>query len=176
MKLIAGLGNPGPRYFATRHNAGFTALDTYLEGLDLNFDSEIQGSPFLRAEIEGVDVLALKPMRYMNRSGGPVGYVMRKFDLAINDLLVIHDDIDIKPGEARYKINGGHGGHNGIKSIANTLNSSEFARIRIGVGRPPDGVDPADYVLSEFTEEETEPLFEAFEKAFEHIKKRFLTA
>ena len=132
------------------------------------------GSPFMAGNIDGVDIISIKPMRYMNRSGGPVGSIMREYDLAVDDLLVIHDDIDIKPGEARYKINGGHGGHNGIKSIANTLGTNEFARIRIGVGRPPEGVDPADYVLSDFTEEETEPLFEAFDKAFEFIRNRFL--
>lgn len=174
MKLIAGLGNPGRRYLFTRHNAGFMAIDSFLARYGLVITGQKFRSPFLSTHICGQGVVFIKPALYMNVSGVPVREAAKSMGLSPADLLVIHDDIDIPPGEARYKIGGGHGGHNGLKSIVSELGENGFCRIRIGVGRPPDGVDPSDYVLGNAGPEEKEALLKAFEDAFEFIENRFL--
>jgi len=110
----------------------------------------------------------------MNLSGGPVKQAIDSMGIGAEDLLVIHDDIDIPLGEARYKTGGGHGGHNGLKSIVAEIGENGFFRIRIGVSRPPQGVDVSDYVLDEVGYDEMDALTSAFEKAFEFLEKRFL--
>lgn len=174
MKLIAGLGNPGARYKNTRHNAGFMVLDGFFQRHGLAISGEKFRSPFLSTHLLGQGVAFIKPALYMNLSGGPVKEAADSMGLEAEDLLVIHDDIDIPLGEARYKIGGGHGGHNGLRSIIAELDDAGFSRIRIGVARPPEGMDVSDYVLDEAGRDEMDALAGAFEDAFELLEKRFL--
>lgn len=175
MKLIAGLGNPGGRYENTRHNAGFMALDGFLRRHGLApISGEKFRSPFLSAHLLDQGVAFIKPAVYMNLSGGPVKQAVDSMGLEQEQLLVMHDDIDIPLGEARYKIGGGHGGHNGLKSIIAELGGADFRRIRIGVARPPEGMDVSDYVLGEVDRDEMDALEGAFEMAFELLEERFL--
>ncbi len=172
MKLIAGLGNPGSRYADTRHNAGFVAIDVLLRHHGLKMGRNRYKAPFLSTNLLGNEVSFVKPSSYMNLSGVVIREAMDELD--VDRLLVIHDDIDIKKGEARYKTGGGHGGHNGLKSIIAELGSNRFERIRIGVGRPPEWMDPAEYVLGEFTEDEREPLSQALDTMLDLVEDRFL--
>ncbi|VAX15392.1 Peptidyl-tRNA hydrolase [hydrothermal vent metagenome] len=174
MKLVVGLGNPGARYKNTRHNAGFMALDGFLQRFGLATSGGKFQSPFLSTHLLGQGVAFIKPAIYMNLSGGPVKQAVDSMGLSTHDLLVMHDDIDIALGEVRYKTGGGHGGHNGLKSIIAELGDAGFSRIRIGVSRPPQGAQASDYVLDEVGRDEMDALAGAFEKAFEFLEKRFL--
>jgi PTH1 family peptidyl-tRNA hydrolase len=152
-KLIAGLGNPGPKYLWTRHNAGFMVLDrfSHLAGIPLsrkNF-SGLYGEGDLR----GDRLLLLKPQTFMNLSGRSVAAALRFHKLSLQDMIVIHDDLDIPFGCIKLKECGGHAGHNGLRSLTQELGSGDFIRLRIGIGRPSHG-DMADYVLNNFTPEE----------------------
>ena len=172
MKLIAGLGNPGARYSQTRHNAGFIALDIFAKRLSLPAWREKYESSLIKTRLEnGVDAAFIKPGTYMNLSGGPIRLAMKDFNVTTSGLLVIHDDIDIPLGDTRIKTGGGHGGHNGLRSIIDTLGSRDFHRIRIGVGRPPAGWDAADYVLSGFRPDEEDLFFDGLDKALELLEK-----
>lgn len=174
MKLIAGLGNPGDEYINSRHNAGFYAIDRILEKLGSSSKSTIAGSPVFHFSVEGKDISIIAPMKYMNRSGGVILKAMTKLGIVPDQLLVIHDDIDIPAGECRYKKGGGSGGHNGLKSITEAIGASDYCRIRIGVGRPPEGVDVTDYVLGAFSSEEDKPLDSALDEAARLVIERFL--
>ena len=152
-KLIVGLGNPGSKYTWTRHNAGFMVLDTL---------SRANGIPVARKSFSGLTgegtlhgerLILLKPQTFMNLSGRSVLEAMQFYKLANSDLLVIHDDLDIPFGKVKLKEGGGHGGHNGLRSLQQHLGGGQFARLRVGVGRPIHG-DAADYVLSPFSKEE----------------------
>ncbi len=174
-KLIAGLGNPGPRYTYTRHNAGFLAMDLLLEESKVMESCVVFQSPLINAFTWGVGWWGLKPMTFMNRSGGPVARAIDHIGLlSPENMLVIHDDIDIPLGECRYKSGGGHGGHNGLRSIIDITGTADFNRIRIGVGRPPDGTNVVDHVLSDIPPDEEELFGSALEKALELIETRFL--
>jgi PTH1 family peptidyl-tRNA hydrolase len=174
VKLITGLGNPGPDYHKTRHNAGFLFFDHLTARLGRERWIKKFNSLFVTAQIDGVDVTLVKPMSYMNLSGGPVRAFMAELGVEPSDLLVVHDDIDLPFGEARYKAGGGHGGHNGLKSIFSALGSPDFHRIRIGVGRPPANQTATDHVLEEFTKEETLKLPEMFDTADRLMEEKFL--
>ncbi|MBI5419249.1 MAG: aminoacyl-tRNA hydrolase [Deltaproteobacteria bacterium] len=146
-RLVVGLGNPGRRYGRTFHNAGFAAVELLARslGIRLAASGEIEygvGDAF------GVTVLLARPQTYMNRSGLAVAPLYRDYAGSPEDLIVIHDDLDIPLGEVRLKRGGGTGGHNGLRSLQDELGTPAFLRIRVGIGRPPEGIDPADYVLS----------------------------
>jgi len=154
VKLIAGLGNPGTRYLWTRHNAGFMVLDRL---------SHESGIPAVKKGFSGVygegwwqgeRLLLLKPFTYMNLSGRSVAEAVRFHKLSLEDLIVIHDDLDIPFGRIKLKKGGGHGGHNGLRSLLAELGSGDFTRVRIGIDRPGRG-DVVDYVLTPFRSEET---------------------
>jgi peptidyl-tRNA hydrolase, PTH1 family len=156
-KLIVGLGNPGPQYSWTRHNAGFMVLDRL---------SRLAGIPITRKAFSGLSgdgnwagerVFLLKPQTFMNLSGRSVAEALRFYKLSLADLIVIHDDLDIPFGRVRLKLGGGHGGHNGLRSLAQELGSPDYLRIRIGIGRPVHG-DVVNYVLSNFVKEEMDGL------------------
>ncbi|MDH4183538.1 MAG: aminoacyl-tRNA hydrolase [Nitrospinota bacterium] len=174
VKLVVGLGNPGARYAFTRHNAGFIALDIFLGRMGVVMKEKREGSYFLQIGLEENRVFFLKPYKYMNLSGGPVQKAMEEVGAAGADLLVLHDDIDIKLGDARYKFGGGHGGHNGLRSIMEHLATPEFHRVRIGVGRPPVGMDASDYVLSAFPGQEEDTFLDGLDLALELLETRFL--
>jgi peptidyl-tRNA hydrolase, PTH1 family len=147
IRLIVGLGNPGRRYKGTFHNAGFAAVDRLAGafGIRLHVSCGIESGS---GTADGAAVLLAKPMTYMNRSGTPVAPLYRGGKASPEDLIVIHDDLDLPLGRVRLKRGGGTGGHKGLLSLQDALGTRDFLRVRVGIGRPPEGVDPADYVLS----------------------------
>ena len=150
--LIVGLGNPGGEYKNTRHNVGFMAVD-YLAGNDANWKNEKNALVF-RTDINGHKVIFVKPQTYMNNSGVAVGALMTFYKVPLENIIVIHDDMDVDVGKIREKIGGGSAGHNGIKSIDAHI-GRDYRRIRIGVGHPRDfglPIEPADWVLGKFTD------------------------
>ena len=160
LKLIVGLGNPGAEYARTRHNAGFWLVDELARrhGGSFRHEGKHQGE-LARVRIGEDEVWLLKPMTFMNRSGGPVSSVLNFYKLVPAQMLVAHDEIDLPSGTVRLKDAGGHGGHNGLRDIIAATGTGDFTRVRLGIGRPPGRQDPADFVLSPFgkTERETLP-------------------
>ena len=150
MKLIVGLGNPGKEYDRTRHNIGFMAIDKIAEQFMISLGI-----------IRGEKVILLKPLTYMNLSGESIRPLMDYFDIDVEDLLVIYDDLDLPCGKVRLRTKGSPGGHNGIKSIIQHLKTQEFNRIRIGIDRPQNGMKVVDYVLGRFTADEMVHMEEA---------------
>lgn len=146
MKLIVGLGNVGKEYDNTRHNVGFMCLDNYLGDVVWKNDNK---AFFYKTYINNNSVLFIKPKTFMNLSGDAVKYYVDYFDISIDDILVIHDDLDLPVGKVRIKYNSGDGGHNGIKSINNSLGTKEYLRVKIGISR--DNVNTVNYVLGKFS-------------------------
>ena len=155
MKLLVGLGNPGPKYEVTSHNAGFLLLDVLAADSKTKWtvDQKLQGE-VCRGSVIGEPCIFLKPMTFMNLSGRSVGSVMRFYKIRPEDVVVFHDDIDVPAGKVRARTGGGHGGHNGIRSIINETGVAEFHRIKLGLGRPPEQWDTADWVLQNMSDEE----------------------
>jgi PTH1 family peptidyl-tRNA hydrolase len=150
-QLVVGLGNPGPDYAATRHNAGFMVLDELATRVGGGFTSSRgRVADVLEGQLAGRAVVLMKPRSFMNTSGGPVSAVARFYKVAVESITVVHDELDLPFGTVRLKRGGGEGGHNGLKSIAQSLASKDFARVRVGIGRPPGRQDPADFVLRPF--------------------------
>lgn len=149
IRLIVGLGNPGPKYEDTRHNAGFWFVDLLARrhGGRLLNESKFHGL-LGRMRIGGLDLRLLQPLTYMNRSGQSVFAVARYFDIAPEQMLVVHDELDLPPGQVRLKQDGGHAGHNGLRDIMNALGSQDFWRLRVGIDHPQDRSRVVDYVLS----------------------------
>lgn len=143
MKLIVGLGNPGIRYARTRHNVGFMVVDEVARALDAPDWRRKKNARI--TEVQGI--ILLKPQTYMNLSGDSVYEVSRYAAIPASDILIVLDDLDIAPGRLRIRAGGSSAGHKGMQSIIGRLNTSEIARIKVGIGRPDEGVDPADYVL-----------------------------
>ena len=146
--LIAGLGNPGPGYKGTRHNAGFWFIDELSQhySLDFKLESRFQGE-VVNTQIKGLPIRVLRPVTFMNESGQSVASLMRYFAIEPGSLLVVHDDLDLEPGVARLKEGGGHGGHNGLRDLIRHLDSNDFVRLRLGIGHPGHPDDVTDYVL-----------------------------
>ena len=165
MFLILGLGNPGPRYELTRHNAGFLALDNLAEKYKIKLTQNKYRSLYGEGEIEGIPVIIAKPMTYMNESGKAVKALISAFNLSPQQILVTHDDIDLPLGKIKTKVKGGDGGQLGIRSTIETLRTREFYRVRIGVDRPEDREDIVDYVLSPFSKDESGLLNDVMNKA-----------
>jgi peptidyl-tRNA hydrolase, PTH1 family len=168
--LILGLGNPGPRYELTRHNAGFLVLDNLADKYKIKLTQNKYRSLYGKGEIEGLPVILAKPMTYMNESGKAVKALLSAFNLSPEQILVTHDDIDLPLGKIKIKFKGGDGGQLGIRSTIETLQTREFYRVRIGVDRPEDREDIVDYVLSPFTEEESGLLNNVMNKAVQTIE------
>ena len=152
MLLVVGLGNPGKKYAANRHNVGFMAVDAMAEGLVALAWKEKFTGVFARGELFGQAAMLLKPMTYMNLSGDAVQPAMAFTKATAGEVVVLHDELDVPFGEVRLKVGGGHAGHNGLRSMIERIGSAEFVRVRIGIGRPPAGFrgDVADYVLHDF--------------------------
>ncbi len=170
MKIIVGLGNPGRRYERTRHNAGFMAADELAKGLRVDIAQDKYFSLIVRARIDSVETVLAKPQTFMNESGRAAGAIVRGVYAAVSDLIVIHDELDLPVGSVRVKIGGGHGGHNGLRSIIEHLGSPDFIRVRIGIGRPAPGAEAADYVLSPFLPEERNAVPDMMARAAEAVK------
>lgn len=158
LKMIVGLGNPGPRYSRNRHNIGFQCIELCAQRWGITLD-RVQmraqtGSGFITREGLRQKVLLVKPLTFMNASGEAVAPLARFHHIEPSSILVIHDDLDLPAGKLRLRPGGSSGGQNGVRSIIEHLGTQEFARIRVGIGRPPNGMDPAAYVLQNFSEEE----------------------
>jgi PTH1 family peptidyl-tRNA hydrolase len=171
MKIIVGLGNPGRTYERTRHNAGFMALDELAGKLRVDSTQEKHNAVIGKARIDSEELLLVKPQTFMNDSGRAVAAVLRDAYKSVSDLIVLHDDLDLPLGSVRVKLGGGHGGHNGLRSIIEFLGSSDFIRVRIGISRPALNMDAADYVLSPFLAEERQVASEAIAKAAEAVTR-----
>ena len=172
MILVVGLGNTGNNYTSTRHNAGFLALDAIFE--HYNFSSWVHKSKF-KADIASFEsdlgrIILCKPTTFMNLSGSAVCSLSSFYKIPLDDVIVIHDDIDLPLGKLKYKIGGGAAGHNGLKSI-DQLMGNDYHRIRIGIGKPQHaGYEVSDYVLSKFTEDE----YKLIKTHLEFLAKNFM--
>jgi peptidyl-tRNA hydrolase, PTH1 family len=169
MKIIVGLGNPGRKYERTRHNAGFLAVDELARTLGADITQEKNGALVGRTRIGSEEAVLAKPQTYMNESGRAVRAILKGAYRDVADLIVIHDELDLPLGSVRVKIGGGHGGHNGLRSIIEHAGSPEFIRVRIGIGRPGPGMDAADYVLGSYRPDEREAAAGSFVKAAEAV-------
>lgn len=170
MKIIVGLGNPGPRYEGTRHNIGFLVVDRLSVIHHLLISTKRFKSLLGIGLIDSQDVALIKPMTFMNRSGEAVQRALRFFGTGLEDLVIIHDDLDLSLGRIRFKTKGGDGGHLGVRSIIESIGGNTFLRMKVGIGRPPRGVDPADYVLSSFSPSEEIQLERVIDQAAEALK------
>lgn len=158
-RLVVGLGNPGPEYELTRHNAGFLTIDLLGENLRASYWKDEAGSRVAVVRLGDDDELALaKPQTFMNLSGKAVKRLLETYDVPVKELIVVHDDVDIPEGVVRAKEGGGHGGHNGLRSLSESLGCGDYLRVRIGVGRPPGRMDTADYVLQPLRGDSAEEL------------------
>ena len=149
--VIVGLGNPGPGYAGNRHNAGFMVVDELARRVGGRFTAHKTGADVLEARLAGRRVVLAKPRSFMNISGPAVAATARYFKIPPTDVVVVHDDLDLEYGVLRLKRGGGEGGHNGLRSVSACLGSKEYLRVRFGIGRPPGRMDPADYVLRDFS-------------------------
>lgn len=172
IRLVVGLGNPGQKYEQTRHNVGFLFLDAMFGGLatDWSLDARFEGL-VSSCLISGSRIYLLKPATFMNRSGCSVGKMVRYYKLTVDEVLVVHDELDFDVGVAKLKRGGGHAGHNGLRDIISHLSSSDFYRLRMGIGRPRDGKNVADYVLSCPANKEAELLMQVFECCKQPVKQ-----
>jgi PTH1 family peptidyl-tRNA hydrolase len=166
IKLIVGLGNPGREYEATRHNAGFWWLEEFAQVHHCIFKTEGKFHGLTaRGQVFGRELFLLKPQTFMNLSGQAVGALAQFYKIAPQNILVIHDELDLPPGSAKIKLGGGHGGHNGLKDIIAQLGTREFWRLRIGIGHPGERADVSNYVLGIPRKEDRELLAEAMQRA-----------
>jgi PTH1 family peptidyl-tRNA hydrolase len=168
-KLIVGLGNPGSKYQWTRHNAGFMVLDRFSQDAGIALTRKNFSGLYGEGTYQGERLLLLKPQTFMNLSGRSVAAALNFHKIAIQDLIVIHDDLDIPFGRVKLKEEGGHAGHNGLRSLMQELGSGNFVRLRIGIGRPLHG-DAADYVLSSFSGDELVNLPRVLDSVVELLK------
>lgn len=165
MKLVVGLGNPGAKYRNTRHNIGFLIVDHIAAEEKVKFKRKLCDAWIGEWSGDGEPVLLVKPQTYMNRSGECVKELLGEFGASASDLVVIHDDLDLPFGRIRVRPAGGAGGHRGVLSIMESMDDARFCRVRIGIGRPPDGTDPTDFVLEPFSPEELGQLNEVISRA-----------
>ncbi len=163
IRMVAGLGNPGDEYENTRHNAGFKAIDELAAQAGVTYwknqlGAEVATIQVHDPEAEGGrrEVLLVKPQSFMNTSGGPISKLCAQNKITVEELLVIHDELDIPEGDVRVKVGGGHAGHNGLRSIIDKMGSRDFSRIRTGIGNPPGRMAVADFVLKQFRPKELE--------------------
>ena len=156
--IIVGLGNPGPEYAATRHNAGAMVLALLAERMGARFKSHRTRNDIAEGRLAGQSVTLARPHSYMNLSGGPVSALLGFYKISPERTVVIHDELDVSFGTVRLKLGGGDNGHNGLRSITQSLGTRDYYRVRFGIGRPPGRMDPADYVLKAFSTTERKEL------------------
>lgn len=163
IRMVAGLGNPGDEYENTRHNAGFKAIDELARQAGVTYWKNQLGALVATIQVHDPEaeggrreVVLVKPQSYMNASGGPISKLCAQYKIRVEELLVIHDELDIPEGDVRVKVGGGHAGHNGLRSIIDKMGSRDFSRIRVGIGNPPGRMAVADFVLKQFRPKELE--------------------
>ncbi|HKY73338.1 MAG TPA: aminoacyl-tRNA hydrolase [Nitrospira sp.] len=169
MRLIVGLGNPGATYAQTRHNAGMWVVERAAARWSARL---VRRGTAQRASVrQGSEEIELAgTLDFMNVTGAPLKGLLREYQLTPDDLILVHDDLDLEPGRLRIKQAGGHGGHNGIKSVIDALGTPQFVRLKIGIGRPAPGQDSADYVLETVTKDELEIIEPCLERAVDALE------
>lgn len=170
MWLIIGLGNPGKGYQSTRHNVGFRVLDLFAREQGIQFKKGRWGAQLGEGRVRAKRVVLAKPLTYMNKSGMAAKKLVKALGVPLDHLVVVHDDLDLACGRMKIKERGGHGGHKGVQSIMEELGSADFLRVKVGIGKPPDPEQGADYVLSPFAAEERALVKASVEQAAEAIK------
>ena len=168
--LVVGIGNPGPKYQQTRHNAGFWVVDFIVDSLKLKLKRSHKSTILAEGSLGGKNIVVAKPRTYVNLSGESAGYLLSRYSLPTQKLLVIYDDIHINAGKMRLRGSGSAGGHNGIRSIINSLNTQDFPRLRIGVGSPNIGEDQIGYVLGKPTMSEREAIVKCVADAMDCVE------
>lgn len=159
--LVVGLGNPGPEYARNRHNAGFMIIDLLATRIGARFGRHRRAVAQVAEGYLGAGgprLVLAKPMTFMNLSGGPAAGLSRFYKIPAERIVALHDELDIPYGQIRLKLGGGEGGHNGLRSLSQSLGTKDYLRVRFGIGRPPGRQDPADYVLSDFSAAERKEL------------------
>jgi peptidyl-tRNA hydrolase, PTH1 family len=169
LRLIVGLGNPGAAYAQTRHNAGMWVVERAAARWSVRL---VRRGTAQRASVRrgSEEVELAGTLDFMNVTGAPLKGLLRHYQLTPDDLILVHDDLDLEPGRLRIKQAGGHGGHNGLKSVIEALGTSQFLRVKIGIGRPAPGQDSADYVLEMVTKEELEVIEPCLERAVDALE------
>ena len=174
IRMIAGLGNPGEEYAQTRHNAGFKAIDELARQANGTYWKNQAGAEVASIKVNDAEaedgkreVILVKPQSYMNTSGGPISKLCAQYKVSVEELLVIHDELDIPAGDVRIKVGGGHAGHNGLRSIIDKMGSRDFSRVRVGIGNPPGRMPVADFVLKQLRSREAEDFDETTVRAAE---------
>ena len=168
--IIVGLGNPGRGYARHRHNLGFTVVDRLAEETRGTWSKNKEKTLVCETEVENESVVLVKPQTFMNLSGKAVAPVVERHKAAIGRMIVVHDDLDLAAGRVRVKVGGGDGGHKGIRSIADSLRFRDFVRLRLGIGRPPTGVPPEEFVLTPFAQEEHDLLEQLIEQGCQAVR------
>jgi len=168
--LIAGLGNPGPKYDNTRHNIGFKVIEHLTDDLNAISAKNKMNARIFEARFESQKILLIQPLSFMNRSGSVLYEVARYFHIDISQIILIHDDVDIELGIIKIKQKGGHGGHNGIRSVIDSFGDNTFTRIRIGVGRPLNSDNMVNHVLGRFQTDEQKQVQAIIQTASRSIK------
>ena len=168
--LVVGLGNPGPTYAGNRHNVGAMVVDVLGARVGGTFRSHKARAAVLEGRVDTTRVVLAKPSSFMNESGGPVAGLAQFFKSDVEHVIAVHDELDIPYGEIRLKRGGGEGGHNGLRSMTQSLGSKEYLRVRVGIGRPPGRMDAADYVLRDFAAAERKDLGVLLEEAADAIE------
>lgn len=163
--LVVGLGNPGVRYAQTRHNVGFMVLDRLAVAWRAAWQEDPSPAAVGHAQVAGRSVFLLKPLTYMNNSGHAVRLALARLHLTPQEVVLVYDDLDLPLGRLRIRRQGSAGGHRGVASVIRELGTEEFGRVRVGIGRPPDGVTAADYVLEPFPPGERDAARKALERA-----------
>jgi peptidyl-tRNA hydrolase, PTH1 family len=156
--LVVGLGNPGPRYAGNRHNVGFLVADELAARVGGRFKAHKGGAEVLECRLAGRRVALAKPRSFMNVSGGPVVGTARFYKVDPANVIVVHDELDLPFSTVRLKLGGGENGHNGLRSISKSFGTRDYLRVRFGIGRPPGRMDPADFVLRDFSTAERKEL------------------
>ena len=167
--VVVGLGNPGPEYAGTRHNAGFWCIDLLSKQHDISMERRHRSAIIGEGEIGDKRVILVKPRTYVNRSGAAISYLKARYALPTDKLLIVCDDINLLPGRLRLRRRGSAGGHNGIKSVIEAAGSQDFPRLRIGVGRPPEGRGQIEHVIGPMEPEDRETVDEAVERAADAV-------
>lgn len=157
-RMVIGLGNPGAEYENTRHNAGFMVVDLLAENLRVSYWKDEAGARVGLVRFGDDDLALVKPQTFMNLSGKAAAKLARAHEVDVGEIVVVHDDLDLPEETVRVKRGGGHGGHNGLRSLVDALGTGDFLRVRLGIGRPPGRQDPADYVLEPMRREVAERL------------------
>ena len=152
--LIVGLGNPGPSYSGHRHNVGAMVVDELAVRTNGSLRSHKARAAAAEVRVDAQRAIIAKPLTFMNESGGPVAGLLSFYKVPVENLVVIHDELDIPFAEVRLKLGGGEGGHNGLRSVTKSVGTRDYLRVRVGIGRPPGRMDAADYVLHDFSSTE----------------------